>query len=364
MRATKVVMTVVIVMVVLVGIGLAGTMVLGIMGLLPQNGGRLFGMPKLVNEQSWSADEINSLVVDYGSESITLRRSTDGQVVLKEYMSRHDEDMLAATALGNGALSIRSGNRPWSIGLLGWNVRIELYVPADWACDVALESGSGGVHSEDDFHFAAFAAKCGSGSVRLAEIASDGDIALSTGSGGVSAERLTAGGRVSISASSGSLRPGRVEAGGEITAKTGSGSIRFEEARGSQVSAQANSGSVNLERLEGVFALKSGSGGVQVESGAGHGTAETTSGSVRVQLDGLTGNLTLGTGSGGCRLSLPVGSSFNLLASTGSGGLNVPDGGSLSYDRQGNVTGGGYGADPAHTVTMHTGSGSVRLEFD
>lgn len=364
MKAVKIILMVaaaVVAVAVLGALALAG---LGAAGILPGFGG-VSMVKELVNRQVFSAAEIEALQVAYGSDRITLLPSQDGQVVLEEYMSRRDDAMLARVAQNGSTLSISAGERPvlqWFLWF-GYNIEIRLYIPAEWMADVRIESGSGGIHAGGDFALRSLTAKTGSGSVRLAGVRAAGGITLGANSGDITAEDLAAGGDIALSCGSGSVNCGQVR-GAAITASANSGGVRMDLAAASTVEARASSGSVKIGRIEGAFELRANSGGIQVGGGTGHGTASVGSGTLRIALQQLSGNLEMRANSGSCRLALPPGTAFSLRASTGSGGIHVPDSTTLSYDKHGNITGGGYGQSPQHTVDMQTGIGSLHLDFE
>lgn len=368
MKTVKVTMIVVIVLLAVVAIGLCGFLVLSLTGVMPQL--NLFswtGNLELANRQVLSAEELSSLSVQYSSEKIKLLYSASAQeIVLEEYMSSWDEDMLATVNRQDGAVNISAGKRPLRPF---WRAEIRLYLPAAWAGEVALSNSSGSIRGDEagTFHFGSFSAKCSSGSIRLNHIESDGDITLQTSSGSVEAQALDApNGRIDLSASSGSIRMGNTN-GRQVAANTSSGSIRGKAVCGESVEASASSGSIQFEYLGGQFALKNTSGSITVEGGDGYGTAQTSSGSVRVALEALGGDLSLSSTSGSCRLTLPLGTAIDFSAETNSGSIKVDDAGglgSVSYNQKGNQAQGSFGQGTAqNAVQMKASSGSVRLEW-
>ncbi|MDL2327590.1 DUF4097 domain-containing protein [Ruminococcaceae bacterium OttesenSCG-928-A11] len=363
MKGVKGLMIAVICVVLVVAAGLTGILVMGVMGMNPFGNFAAIGTPELVNRQVYTASELTAISADYKMDSITLLPSGGDEVVLEEYISDTDIRYQASISHSGGRLDIRSGERPNFVGIFGFRSKILLYVPASWGGDLALKSSSGGIHAEDDYAFGSLDARATSGSVRVAGVQAAGDITLTSSSGGVSANWLNAGGDVALESTSGSVRMGKVQAAA-ITAHSSSGGVSFEAAKAATIDASATSGSVRLGYLDGAFTLESSSGGVHVDGGSGHGTAKAGSGSVRLTLEAVTGDLELRSTSGGCSLNIPENTAFTIEASTSSGSVRLPDGGSVGYNQKGNQADGSYGKDPAIAIRMHATSGSVRLEWN
>lgn len=352
----------VICFVLVVAVGLVGFLVIGISGGLPQMS--LFNWEanlELANRQVFSASEIDELTVQYSSERITLLPSNGDEIVLEEYMSNWDDEMLATTAQSGNSLSIRAGQRPIRIFSF-WRAHINIYVPQQWMGDLKLENSSGSIVCEQDVLVNNFTAASNSGSIKLETVTAKGSIHLKASSGSVKAQQLAADGSVTVSTSSGSIKLGTVQAA-DIDASASSGSVKFEQARAETITATASSGSIQFEYIEGIFNLQNSSGSIRVEDGIGSGQCQNSSGGVRVTLSELTGNLKMKTTSGNCRLTLPEGTAFNFSGSTTSGSINLPKDGSVGYNQKGNEASGSFGAGAEYLVEMQASSGGVKVEW-
>jgi len=181
--------------------------------------------------------------------------------------------------------------------------------------------------------------RTGSGDQKISGIV--GPVVAETGSGGMTINRI----------------------GGNLKAETGSGDVEIEAIKGNLV-VKTGSGHVKAFGINGAFDGETGSGGIEMEqSGSGDVTAHSGSGSLRLRnVHGgmkattgsgnieATGELLNGwrlhTGSGSVEVRLPQNASFELDASTGSGGVNtshpVTIQGSMNRHRmQGKVGNGG-----------------------
>ncbi len=104
---------VVVALIVVLGLGLAG--------VLPGPGTWFGTGMQLVNRQAYSASQLSEVSAAYSSDSITLMASDGGEVVLEEYMSSRDADMLAVVTQESGRLDIQGGKRPLiSFGFLSF----------------------------------------------------------------------------------------------------------------------------------------------------------------------------------------------------------------------------------------------------
>lgn len=360
----KKLLIVVVCIVSVVGVGLLAFMGLTIAGVLPQGGFRIsIAEPELANRQAFTAAQYESISVSYAMEEIDLLPSATDEVVLEEYLSNWDDDMLANIDSGGDALRITAGRRNFGFSFFSWRAKVKLYLPAGWQGALVLENSSGSIESEMDLALESLQVTCTSGSIRLQAVFAEEDILLKSSSGSLNSERLTAGGAVQLAATSGSVRPGNVQAADSITASTSSGSVRFDSAAAARVEASATSGSVRFDRLDGEFLLKTSSGSIRVEGGDAFGQANCTSGGLDITLSQLAGDIKLETSSGGCKLELPADSAFNFSAQTSSGSIKTPDNSALSYNEKGNQANGHFGSAPTHTVRMEATSGSVRLQW-
>jgi len=197
------------------------------------------------------------------------------------------------------------------------SVDYEITVPADTV--VRSETGSG--NQTADGLKAGFQGHAGSGDIQLDNIG--GEIRVETGSGNITGRSLA----------------------GPLTLQAGSGDIRIEEVGSGDVKAGTGSGNVEIRGVNGGARAETGSGNVDLEG--------KPAGSWYVQ-----------TSSGNAEVNVPQDAAFDLEVSTGSGTINVDH--PLTTTIQGRVespnkhiSGKVRGGGP--TITVHTGSGDVRI---
>ncbi|MFE0462834.1 DUF4097 family beta strand repeat-containing protein [Kitasatospora sp. NPDC058965] len=140
-----------------------------------------------------------------------------------------------------------------------------------------------------------------------------------------------------------------VPPGTNLTVKSGSGAV-FAEGITGDISARTDSGSVGLKRDSGRIAVHVGSGSVTGQDlGADQVRAQVDSGSIDLAFARPPQDLTMATNSGSAQAGLPPGSTYRVLSSAGSGGVDVDPG---LQD-----------AASARTITATTGSGHVGLAY-
>lgn len=164
-------------------------------------------------------------------------------------------------------------------------LRIRVTVPQD--AGVQVTAGSGDVVLRGRLDGARI--RTGSGDVQIDR---GSDIEVQSGSGDV---RIGDAAALAVKTGSGNLRAEHIE---RASLSTGSGRIEIDS--GSDVEATCGSGEIDAGALDGVCALRTGSGGVTVRrAGAGSLSAVSGSGSIRVAIvGGIAANLDVRTASG------------------------------------------------------------------
>lgn len=199
---------------------------------------------------------------------------------------------------------------------------------------------------------------------------------LSTGSGNIRADGLQ--GSVHLETGSGNIEAEGV--GQMLHAGTGSGNITVRTVEG-EAHLQTGSGSIEAYGLGGPATLSTGSGNITFSGGAQSTRADTGSGSIRAK--DVHGDFRARTGSGNVSAQgdLPNGHRWELTTGSGSVDLGLPssthaqvdlqtDSGSIHSDLpvqvQGklsshHLSGTLGGSNPNAWLTVHTGSGDIRI---
>lgn len=300
---------------------------------------------ELRNRQAFSAAEVDSLMVKYGSESIYVFPSDTDEIILEEYDTHWAEGKAAVTSLSGGTLKITQGSRPIMIGIFLYRESfVNIYVPSDWCGDMDIECSSGSVKAEEYLELRSMSVKCTSGSIRLGKISADADLHISANSGSIRYEALTAGGSIEMKCTSGSIK------GGSLTAAEA-------------LNVHCSSGTIRLDAIYGDFEVSTTSGSVKISDVRGQGHIEAGSGSISIALNELTGDLSTKTTSGSIKIDVPENLGFYFGAAVGSGSIKTPFDDYLSYNKSGNEASGAAGDSPQHMLSCKAGSGSIRLAY-
>lgn len=242
-----------------------------------------------VGSFEYSADEVESVVIDWVSGSVTVTESNDGILKAEET----DTGLLAAQkmrcSIKGKTLCVefcRSGyvgSFPVGTKLLtveiptGASIDVKtssapIVIEAEQLNEVKLRTASGGIKS-GNINAESFFANSTSGSVRLGSIVSNSNIEVSSTSGAIKTETLFAADKIFAESTSGKISIEKLKAasyaraentsGGvdiddteakELVIKTTSGSIRAGASACESIQIASSSGSVKLELLNGLGA--------------------------------------------------------------------------------------------------------------
>lgn len=163
------------------------------------------------------------------------------------------------------------------------NLKLNISLPEGWKGDLSLNSVSGSVNFEQNFHLEAVQAATVSGSINLKETFAP-SINLSSISGRIAADRL-----------------------------------ETEDA-----SIQTTSGSIAIDTLESKkFWLKSISGSINMPEISGEGSFSTSSGSISAHVYGESRPVSMQTVSGSVRVTIPENSDYKVELNSVSGSRNL-----------------------------------------
>ena len=335
---------------------------------------------KLVNTQSISLKNIDSIEISYASEDITIFESDTDEIVVKEYMSgEHSDNELANITTQGSKLIIKNGDRNvfnLSMGFLnignGYGYT-EIYLPKSYTKVFAVNTASGEIKSSLDLIFTDFKAGTASGDI-LFESVNAKNIDISSVSGGIKLNNAVSENNININSASGDIFAeyaeadlidahtisGEIfidEAHGKVTAKSTSGDIKLSGGENS-ISLSTTSGEISAENSNGDLNISSVSGDVKLISCGGGGKISTTSGDIFYECTSLA-NLTMSSVSGEIKLTVPEKSAFNFKAETTSGDIKTYFDDIASYNKKGNNVTASVGENPKYSVKISTTSSDI-----
>jgi DUF4097 and DUF4098 domain-containing protein YvlB len=257
---------------------------------------------ELVKEESFDISSLDTLSIATGSYSVEIVPVSGNAVRVRQYDK--DSEYLFESAQSGSELrvSMPSRTRVFIGFFFGSNNRLEIGVPTDFRGDLNLESKSGSV-SLRGLNCDNLNVETGSGSMNLEMLNLGGDIRVVSGSGSQRLDRVVCE-CFEIRAGSGSLRIDELRGYGSID--TGSGSISAEDLQLiGDSSVSTGSGSVKLgfeDRTNLFLRLSSGSGSIRAEDVKLYYTAENRHEAEGTLGTGADGTLTVRTGSGSIRI--------------------------------------------------------------
>ena len=193
---------------------------------------------RLVNQISLPLKEIEKVKISYLAESITLKQSLDGGLLVKEYMNRDEPEFYADVVQGNEQIHIRHGRRKG----ITLRSRVEVFIPEDWHGDLTVSNISCDIMSQCDWTLATFNAKSVSGSIDLKTITAD-KINLFSSLGTLGLKQCT--GEVDLNTSNGNIYVKEVIGGGNFSSLSGRIKVYFKELN-SAVRISSETGDVQL----------------------------------------------------------------------------------------------------------------------
>jgi hypothetical protein len=310
----------------------------------------------LVHTETVDLGDIGDLSISYGDDTVILRESETGKLVIKEYMSRDSQRYYARISRSAGTLQIRRGRRPWFS--LGWRARAEIYLPRSFRGNLRIANSSGTLSADTDLlDYKSVDISVSSGTVLLNDLSGD-SVSLRVSSGELDTGAVR--GNSLVSVSSGRLRVGSLE-GEENRVKVSSGRLRVGSLTGNGIF-EISSGTAAVERVRGRVETDISSGSLELGDFSGEGAFELRSGNLRLDLRDLEGDLRFNLSSGVVDVTIPAALSFNLDAVTRSGWVQVREQGAELFRVAGDSTVlRPLGPSPERTIFARTNSGNLTI---
>ena len=257
----------------------------------------LAGKRELVNRVVVPLEGCHSVDVDYTAAQVELCHSYDGTLIVEEYMNRNDPSTFCMTSQLGGTVYVKSGRRQSQLLL---QVRVKIYIPADF---------------------------CGS---------------------------------LTVASQSGSIKSSEVWTLGQLTIRSISGSVKLELVDAPVILIHTTSGSIRVGEIKGAAKLYSVSGAVRCGQISGSGEFKTTSGGIQLGFDEICGPVTATSVSGGIRVGVPDGTGLQVELTTMSGGIHTVFDRYLTFSRRRRATG-VVGQAPFYPLTVRTTSGGIHI---
>lgn len=278
------------------------------------------GQPaQLVNEITFSLDNVSEVTISYDEENVTFYESGNDELVVKEYMTKNKNSYHARVDQSSDSIQISEGGKP--IFKDGFYRYIEVYLPASYHENLAVTTTNGEIdisRLELSLHVLRIDSTAGTVQLNAVEAQS---LYLSTTSGCLDADHLNA----------------------------------------DTIKIATTSGNFFCEKLDGNVAYTTTSGNMEIKAAVGSGTYKANnSGELNVGYTEVTGDLLFYNKNDSIHITLPPDLEFEFEATTKNGSVFTTFQEKNSID--GRTTSGTVGEHPTVTVKAETNNGNIEVE--
>lgn len=273
---------------------------------------------KLVNEMSFSLEDISDLTISYDDENISFFENENENLVIKEYMSKDKESYHAKVSQKKNGIQISEGGKPFS--KKNFIRYVEIYLPSAYSANIKVTTTDGNIDMSD--------------------------IALNMKS-------------IRIDTTCGILKINKAAAE-EISLSSTSGTLELGELIGDQIKIKTTQGNVTCEKIDGNVIYTSTSGNAEFLSASGSGTYKAdNSGTLSVVYDEVVGDLTFFNKNDNVQIRLPQNLEFEFEAITKNGRIDTNFKEDISVS--GDLTSGTVGSNPTVTIKVETKNGNIEV---
>ncbi|NLZ46663.1 MAG: DUF4097 domain-containing protein [Clostridiales bacterium] len=272
----------------------------------------------MVNDLSFSLDEIKKITISYDDENISFFEGVNENLIIKEYMSKDKESYHANVTQENNEIKVSEGGKPFS--KKNFNRYIKVYLPASYSEDLKITTTNGNIDLSDvSLDISSIRIDSTSGEIKINEMTAT-DIHLSS-------------------------THGKMELGNII---------------GDNIKIETTNGNVSCKSIEGNVAYTSTSGKAEFLSAKGSGTYKANnSGKLKVNYEEVTGDLSLYNKNDNIDLTIPSTLDFDFKATTKNGSVDTNFQGSISV--KGRTTSGTIGDNPTVAIKVETKNGNIKV---
>lgn len=273
---------------------------------------------KLVNEQSFSLQDVEELTISYDDENISFLASENDNLVLREYMSEDNKKYHAKISQSKDSIQISEGGKPFFKD--GFTRYVEVYLPDSYEKNLKVTATDGNIDMSDmelDLH--SVRVDCTSGTFRLKKATAE-----------------------------------------EIYFSSTSGVLELGNLKGNQIRIETTQGEVTCEKVDGKVTYTSTSGNAEFISASGSGTYKANnSGTLSVTYEEVTGDLSFFNKNDDVEVYLPGTLSFEFEAVTKNGSIDTDFQGDIFVN--GDMTSATVGSNPTVTVKVETKNGNIEV---
>lgn len=196
----------------------------------------------LVNKITVPLDGVEKIKINYLSESIVLKQSLDGALLVREFMNREEPELFAEVKQNSEEIQIRHGRRKGFF----LQSRIEVYIPEDWKGTLIVSNISLDITSSCDWNLSSFIAKSVGGSIAVKSVIAD-SVKLFSSVGSLVTSYIA--GNMDLNTSNGDIKVQKAEGSGVFGSNSGDIKINFDKVTGA-VRLSSETGEIHLHISE------------------------------------------------------------------------------------------------------------------
>ena len=236
------------------------------------------GEPTLIKSEEANFDSINKIDFEIYSIDLEIKPSENENIKVEYYSNKEDDDKIEMTVEESTLRVKEKQETKVSFGIVGYNNKLVLYVPAEYSGEYNIAVTSGDIRSEIDMSNGKSNIVTTSGDIKLDVI---GESNVATTSGDIKINKITE--NASVATTSGDVWIG--ESKENLKVGTTSGDLKIDNISG-EISLKTTSGDILLGELniEENSNIKTTSGDVYIKNNASncYVDTKTTSGDAKV----------------------------------------------------------------------------------
>ena len=193
---------------------------------------------KLVNTVTVPANGIEEINLLYLDECVILSHSTNGNIILREYMNRDEKNLYAVVKQEKNQINVQHGVRS-IVPIKGF---LELLIPSDMVKTCNIKTMNGSIYSEDIWSLKAFSGDSNGGDIFMQFLSAD-TVKLSSVIGDISLGRIA--GQINLQTGRGSIFIHQALGCGNIQTTSGNIETHFIAVNG-PINVASDAGNINL----------------------------------------------------------------------------------------------------------------------
>lgn len=306
-----------------------------------------------INVQTVSLQNISNVQIDYTIDHVAIYESDTDELIIKEHLSKHDNQLFATFQKMGTSLTIKHGKRMW---LLGSSSRIEVFIPENYKgrLEVSNVRGDISIHSALDLQNLTLSSMTGSITI-LPEITAN-HVDLKTTTGNITTNDLN--GSIAINSVSGKISVKDIT-GNFANITNMNNPINIENIKVSTITIRNTNSDIHIKEAKGKFTADALNGGIRIDKFSGSGSFTATLGTINIICSRLESSINAKTTTGNISLTVPESSSYHFIGETRTGEIRSYFNEGLPYS--GKSIREEVGSMPLYVIETNTATGNIYI---